>query len=233
MRLTTLLTALTAAILTAGPANAAIVLLGGFDGANDVALQSPTATDVSVTLSSSTGDITPGSGSFQSNDFTWGGTVLDVLPKDTNTRQIVQSGTVTPWSLTLTVTNNGSADVLLEDLHFRVKKDINNQGPPSATIAYTAGDLGSPSSNTYAIPNGITNHTVDLATLLSLADMTLGAGESATFTWTTDAPQDPDGNTGMRIDNFAISGEIVPEPGALALLFLGCLGLTSFTRCKR
>ena len=203
------------------------VLLGGFDGTNDVAYQSASATDVSVVLTSTTGDITPSGGSFQSNDFTWGGTVLDVLPLDTGNRQIVQSGTTTPYTLTLVVTNNGSDNVLLDQLHFRVKKDVNNQGPPSATIAYTAGDLGAPTSNTYAIPNGITNHTVGLSSLLGLGDTTLGAGESATFTWTTDAPQDPGGNTGMRIDNFAISGDIVaiPEPSSVVLVGLAGLGL--------
>lgn len=215
------LAAFAATALLAGSANAA-VLLGGFDGTNDVALQSPTATDVAVTLTASTGDITPSGGSFQSDDFTWGGTVLDVLPTDTNRRQIVQSG-VHPWSLTLVVTNNGTDIVVLDDLHFRVKKDVNNQGPPSVTIAYTAGDLGAPSSSGFAIPNGVTNHTVDLATLLSLGDTTLGPGESATLTWTTDAPQNPAGNTGFRVDNFAISGEIVPEPASLALIGLGVL----------
>lgn len=213
--------------MTAAPG---AVLLGGFDGTNDVALQSTTATDVSVTLTSSTGDITPGGGSFQSNDFTWGGTVLDVLPLDTGNRQIVQSGTVTPYSLTLVVTNNGSGDVTLDQLHFRVKKDVNNQGPPSVTIAYAAGDLGAPSSNGYAIPNGITNHSVNLATLLSLGDTTLGASESATFTWTTDAPQDPGGNTGLRLDNFAISGDVVPEPASTALIALGGLALLARRR---
>jgi len=233
MRLQITIAALFAAfVLAASSANAAI-LLGGFDGTNDVAYQSATATDVAVTLVASTGDITPSSGSFQSNDYTWGGTVLDVLPQDSGSRQIVQSGTVTPWSLTLTVTNNGSGNVVLDDLHFRVKKDVNNQGPPSVTIAYTAGDLGGPSSNSYLIPNGITNHTVDLATLLSLSDTTLGASESATFTWTTDAPQDPGGNTGLRIDNFAISGEVVaiPEPTSLALLCLA--GLAMIARRRR
>ena len=215
-----------AILITALPlitaANGASVLLGGFEGINDNAFQSPTATGVTVTLTSSTGDITPGGGSFQSNPSTWGTLALDVATTDAGNRQIVQSGS--PYTLTLTITNvSAAADVLLDSIHYWTKKDIANVGPPSATFAYTAGDLGAANSTSLAIANGVTPTDFALSGLLS--DLTLAVGESATFTWTTDPPQDPTGNTGLRIDNFAISGEVIPEPSSAALLGLGCLAL--------
>jgi hypothetical protein len=83
--------------------------------------------NTTVKLSSTTGDITPGGGSFQSNILLWGTTDLDVDPVDTNSRQIVHSGS--PFTLTPVVQNNDSLDLALDKIHFRVKKDVNNEGP--------------------------------------------------------------------------------------------------------
>jgi len=203
--------------IAVGTANAAPVLLGGFHGQNETAQQSGTISNVNVTLTSTTGDITQGFS--QINSTLWGTQALDVAPADDNSpapHAIVQTGTVTPFTLTLSITNNATANLILDSLHFIVKKDVNNQGPQDFTLAYTAGDLGSSTSSIIALPNGITGFDVSIgAGGLGLSDTTLSNGESATFTWTSGDPQDPDGNTAIRIDNFAISGVAVPAPAAL------------------
>jgi len=221
-------------LLTASAADAATVLLGGFHGQNETAQQSPSISNVDVVLTSTTGDITQGFS--QISSLLWGTQSLDAAPTDDNSpaaHAIVQQGTVTPFTLTLTITNNESSNLLLDSLHFIVKKDVNNQGPQNFTVAYTAGDLGAAANTLIALPNGITGFDVNIgAGGLGLSDTTLSNGESATFTWTPGAPQDSGGNTAIRIDNFAISGEVlaaIPAPTALPA-GLAVLGLVAMRR---
>jgi hypothetical protein len=209
-----------AAAATLPAAGIGTTLVGGFHGGNETALQSGTITNVNVTLTSSTGDITQGFSQITST--LWGATDLDV---DAPTGQtpaelaIIQATTITPFTLTLTVTNNDTVDLPLDALHFIVKKDTDNQGPQDFTIAYTAGDLGSPASTIIGLPNVITGFDVPLASFLG--DTTLAAGETATFTWTSGAPQDPAGNTAIRIDNFAISSPVAGPGGTTYAIWSG------------
>ncbi|MCH7225128.1 sialate O-acetylesterase [Haloferula sp. A504] len=193
-----------AAEATTDPEPVEPVLVGGFDGTNDVALQSPTMANTTVTLSSTTGAIA-NAGNFQSNSILWGTTDLDVDPVDTNSKAIVQFGS--PFTLTLVVQNNNSLDLALDKIHFRVKKDVNNEGPNKVTITYTAGALGPAGVSTeVTIPNGVTGHDVSFGDFL--ADTTLATGEFAYFTWSPGPPENPAGNTGFRVDNFAVSGTL-------------------------
>ncbi len=205
-----------AAATTHPAAGIGTTLVGGFHGANETALQSGTITNVDVTLTNTTGDITQGNSQISST--LWGTTALDVASPG-NTLAIFQGSTLTPFTLTLTVTNNQAVDLPLDALHFIVKKDINNAGPQDFTIAYTAGDLGSPASTIVGLPNGINGFDVPLAGFLG--DTTLAAGESATFTWTPGAPQDPAGNTAIRIDNFAISSPVAGPGGTTYAIWSG------------
>jgi len=218
-----------AAALTGGSTHAAPILLGGFGGTSPTAIQSPAATDVAVTLSSSQVAGVPTDGFSQINLATWGSAALDVAAPtigngDDLRRAVIQEGTNTAWTLQLQVTNNASLDLSLAQFHFISKKDLNNEGPNAGTLAYTAGDLtdGTGASTAFAIPNG-TNNTFDIDLSGFLTDTTLAPGESATFTWAHGAPEDPAGNTALRLDNVAISGELIPEPASLALLGMGGL----------
>lgn len=178
-------------------------LVGGFHGANETALQSPAIANVDVTLTSTSGDITQGNS--QTTSTLWGTTALDV-PSPGDTSAIVALGTATPFTLTLTVTNNGTEELPLEGLHFIVKKDYNGQGPRDFTIAYTTGNLGSPASTIVGLPDGTNGFDVPLAGFLG--DTTLAGGESATFTWTPGTPVNIETLNAIRLDNFAISSSL-------------------------
>jgi hypothetical protein len=233
----TYLTALVALLMVAASANAAI-LLGGFGGTSSTAIQSPSATDIAVTLTSPQVGGVPMDGFSQINNTLWGTAALDVAAPtigggDDLRRAVIQEGTVNPWTLVLQITNNGTLDIVLEQIHFRTKKDINNQGPNSGTLTYSSGDLSDTAgaSTGFSIPNGAGN-PFDITLSGFLNDTTLGAGESATFTWAHGAPEDPQGNTALRLDNFAISGTVseIPEPATLAM---GLLGLTMLAARRR
>lgn len=188
------------------------VLLGGYHGGNDSpnALQSPSISGISVTLvrTGTSMDITQGFSQIAAT--TWGTATLDVpAPTQTTPLAIFQGGTVPPITLILTITNNSGSDLLLDSIHYNIKKDINNVGPPSGSITYTSGDLADADGTSLAvtIPNGVTYHDYALSSFLT--DTTLANGESAVFTWTHNTPQDPSGNHSLRMDNLAISGELV------------------------
>lgn len=234
MTTTRTLSAMAIVGLMTASTNAAIVLLGGFDGVNNAAIQSPTISNIDVVgstfINGATQDMT--NGISQINNTNWGNTALDVdAPTigdgDDLRRAIVQSGTVdanddfNPWTVTVTITNNGGVDVVLDQVHFILKKDVNNQGPTAGALTYVTGDLtdADGADTGFAIPNGVNGFDIDLSGFLT--DTTLGTGESATFRFSHGEPQDPTGNTALRIDNLAISGEVVPEPASLALMGLG------------
>ena len=109
------------------------VLLGGFDGSNENAgvLQSASISGVDVTLTRGgpSNDITQGFSQIGST--LWGTTDLDVdaTIQSPNALAIVQAVTTTPFTLALTITNNGSSDLSLDKIHYIVKKDVANQGP--------------------------------------------------------------------------------------------------------
>lgn len=225
-------------------ANAASVLLGGYYGLNESgsALQSAASgvSDISVTLvrsGTASTDITQGFS--QINSANWGNTTLDVAAPtigngDDSRNAIFQSAAATAGThiLTLTITNNGTADLLLDSMHWWVKKDINDAGPNLQTLTYTTGDLADATgtgTGTFAISNGVVGYDVALSSFLT--DTTLAAGQAASFTWEHGDAQNPLANTALRMDNFAISGEVVPEPSSVALLGLG--GLALFARRRR
>lgn len=223
--------------------NGASVLLGGYHGGNESpnALQSAASgvSDVSVTLTRSgiSTDITQGFS--QINVATWGTTTLDVgapLGQTPAALAIFQGASTNAGDqvLTLTITNNGTLSVLLDSIHWNIKKDFADIGPNLQSLTYSSGDLadadGLGTSN-FTLANGTNGHDIALSSFLT--DTTLAAGESAVFTWTHGAAQDPapvSGNTALRMDNFAISGEIIPEPSAA---LLGGLGMLALLRRRR
>lgn len=231
MKIRIILTTLFVAFGLAVSSAPAAVLLGGFGGVSNTALQSGSISDVAVVgstvINGAPNDMT--NGISQINTPQWGGTTLDVLAPtigdgDDSRQAVVQDGnTNTPFTVRLTITNNHTTlDLSLAQIHFNLKKDVNNQGPNTGALTYTSGDLNDPNgtNTSFAIPNGA-NTPYDITLSGFLTDTTLGFGESATFTFSHGVPQAPGGNTGLRIDNFAISGEQIPEPASLMLLGLG------------
>lgn len=229
-------------------ADAESVLIGGFGGTSSTAIQSPLMTSISVSLTSPEVPAVPTQGFSQIDNPLWGSTALDVAAPtiaggdDLSNLAIRQGGTIPAWTLVLQVTNNGTADLLLDKIHFLTKKDANNAGPPSGTLTYTSGDLSDATgaNTTFSIPNG-SNIPFDIALDGFLTDTTLAPGESATFTWAHDAPQNPAGNTSLRVDNFAISGAFANQivlsantvatnaaPGTLVGSLLGPAGADAF-----
>jgi hypothetical protein len=218
--------------LAAGPANAASVLLGGYYGLNESgsALQSaaPGVSNISVTLARSglATDITQGNS--QITSLLWGNQALDVSPP-VNGGAIFQASSLNANNnvITLTITNNGTFDLVLDSMHWWLKKDVNNEGANLQSLTYSTGNLADAngsSTGTFALANGVVGYDVALNSFLM--DTTLVAGESASFTWTHGAAQNPLGNVGLRMDNFAISGTVaVPEPSSALLIGLAGLGL--------
>jgi len=222
--------------IAANSASGASVLLGGYYGLNEsgAALQSaaPGVSDITVTLTRSglSTDITQGFS--QVNTANWGNTTLDVAAPtnngngDNSSNGIIQGTSLNANDhvLTLTITNNGTEVLLLDSMHWWAKKDFANIGASLQSLTYSTGNLtdtiGAGTGN-FAFSNGVNGYDVALSSFLT--DTTLAAGESAAFTWTHGVAQDLAGNTNIRIDNFAISGTVVPEPSALALLGLGGL----------
>ena len=199
-------------------AQGATVLLGGYDG-NQAAMGTPSSIPVrhasavgNVSFTLSTSD--PIAGGFnwagmQSSNILWGTTDLDPDASTANNNCVfTQDG---PMTMTFTVTNTGTEDVTLQTLHWISKRDV-SASASAATITYASGDLAGTSGVHSLGGIGTTGHDFDLGSILT--DATLSAGQSATFTWY--AGGDTSINTRLRVDNFAISGNIAGTPGNFA-----------------
>ncbi len=224
-------------------AHGASVLLGGYHGGNDSpnALQSsaPGVSNISVTLTRSglSTDITQGFSQISTSN--WGTTALDVSAPTGQTPAelaIFQGASTNAGDqiLTLTITNNGLLTVLLDSIHWNIKKDFADIGPNLQSLTYSSGDLSDADglgTGNFTLANGTNGHDIALGSFLT--DTSLAAGESATFTWTHGDAQNQtpsSGNTALRIDNFAISGEVIPEP---SVALLGAIGFMALLRRRR
>lgn len=218
------ITPLLALPLIATSANAG-VLLGGFDGNN--AFNAPrqdasAAGSISVAIGIANAD-SLNNVPFQTTTTTWGTQDFDPDPVNSPERSVAV-GEI--YTVTMVVLNIGADDILLDSLHWRSKRDTNDSDT-TATITYASGTLADAdgASADVVLPSGIGN--VDFALSSILTDRTLSPGETATFNWATDS-----GTRWVRIDNFAISGDIIiPEPTSFALLSLG--GLLMAKRRRR
>lgn len=206
--------------------NAAVVLLGGFDGFNTLSSprQDASLSGIVVTL------VTNGNNNsipMQSAATTWGTKTFTPAPNTGDRAVVIQdTGALT---ITLQITNNNAGSLRLDQIHWAAKRDGNNSAT-GATIAYTAGNLtetfGTNSGNISLGDLATKNFDYTLSTMLT-NDRTLATGESATFTWTSTTPTI---NQRLRIDNFSISGELIPEPSSA---LLGGLGLLALLRRRR
>jgi len=220
--------------LIASSAQGQVVLLGGWEGLNDgLAPKQSSSVSGSVTttlFNNNLGNNDVTNSFSQINTPLWGTTDLDVDAATIGNGDDNRNGIWNAFAaltLTLTVTNNGAQDLVLDSIHFNVRRDAAS-AQNLATITYTAGNLSdSTGSNTTTALSGTggngTGYDIDLNSFLT--DTTLANGESATFTWASSGGT----SGGHRLDNFAISGSVIPEPSSFALLLAG-LGLLTLRR---
>ena len=213
-------------------ANAATILLGGYDGTN--AIGSPKQ-DAAAVGNFSFGASFSGTvinnrfnpGAFYNGGALWGNTSFTTAADSSNNSNFLLVD-VHPVTLTFVATNTGTQDILLDAFHWRAQRD-RGTSPTVATITYTAGDLtdtvGGSADQTMGTAASSSNAGYDFALSSILTDRTLAAGESATFTWVTNDMDDR-----LRLDNFAISGSVIPEPSSAALLGLAGLALVARRR---
>ncbi|MDT8390832.1 MAG: PEP-CTERM sorting domain-containing protein [Lentisphaeria bacterium] len=170
------------------------------------------------------------SGSYYSNDGTFGGTVGGA--STANTRGIrVSAGFPTA---TFTLTNSTGTDYTINSLHFDY--EVREAGT-GFTLVYTSGGLGPASTTIATVPtvpfigynDGAFDYTDYDYTLASfLTDIRLADGESAVFTFTTTGGS----NSSKFIDNIAFQGTSIPEPTTAILAGLGLMGVC-FRRRRR
>ena len=231
------LTTLLAMSLIASSAEAATVLLAGFDGhqtANNAAspktltapLQDVSAVgNVTVALSTTSAlvnGVFSWAAGFQSSTAIWGSASTFTPAASTADNNAVYAHDALA-TITMTVTNTGSDIVSLTTLMMRVKRDSDVGSATGIRVTYLSGDLTDTAGSNalFALNGGATTVGYDFALSNLISDFTLAAGQSATFSWASE------GGSGSRtrFDNIGLSGEItaVPEPSALALLGLGGL----------
>ncbi|MFK7910123.1 MAG: PEP-CTERM sorting domain-containing protein [Akkermansiaceae bacterium] len=216
-------TILAAALLGVNSTHGA-VLLGGFDGENAYNAPKQDASVVGAVNVLLTG---PGNSGvpLQTLSPLWGTQAFLPAAESTNddTVGIFDAGSAL---LTIQIINTGTNDLNLEQLHWWKKRDTNDS-PDQLTITYVSGDLSDADGVNESISLGTTaTEGIDYNLSNIVSDLTLAAGESATFSWAADYSGIPPATTRrLRVDNFAISGEVVPEPSTTALLGLGGLAL--------
>lgn len=222
-------------------AHGTTVLLAGFDGnqtENNASnpktlsgpLQDPTAVGkISVVLSTTSTLTSPGfdwAAGFQGSSILWGTTDLAVDASTAN-NNAVYSHDADLAMITVTINNTGTTIIDLESLHMRVKRDNAAGSATGIRVTYQSGDLSDTDgvNNLFALNSAASTVGYDFSLSSFMSDLTLGAGESAVFTWASE------GGTGSRtrFDNVALSG-VIPEPSAV---LLGSLGLLALLRRRR
>lgn len=219
----------------------AVILLAGFDGnqtENNVSnpktltapLQDASAVGkVTVGLSTTSTLTSPGFDwalGFQSSSTLWGTTNFDPDASTAN-NNAVYSHDADLAVITMTINNIGTATILLDSLHMRVKRDNAAGSATGIRVTYVSGDLTDTDgvNDAFALNAAASTVGYDFALSNLISDFSLAAGESATFTWASE------GGSGSRtrFDNIALSGAI-PEPSAA---LLGSLGMLALIRRRR
>lgn len=132
------------------------------------------------------------------------------------------TGGVGFYSFIVTAGANG---LILEGFHFDAQRKRGNSpefwSVQASNGDITLGNLDSGTLNFVLAANGPSDHADIDIDLTGLADNYLAPGEFATIriNFTGGVPTNTDQKT--YLDNVAITGQIVPEPGSLALLGLG------------
>lgn len=199
----------------------------------------------SWSIADSGGD--PGRGS--SEDTTWGtfaGPPAASAVTDQGTANFTLTNAKTDGEVTLTITNNGAADLVLEAFHmdalaFRPKAartyalnvlsgDITNGN------VFTSGDpMNDNSTNAvFHLGGGLSGHDqhedIELP-LTGLADNVLEVGGTAVIQIAfSNGVGDGSGGHHLFLDNVAISGSVVPEPATLSLIAFAGIGIMAVRR---
>ena len=152
---------------------------------------------------------------------TWGTTAFTPAADTSNGNNVVT--VVGATNISFYIENTGTQTITLENLHFDARRNT-VAASTQVTFAYTTGDLAGTSGVQELVAT--TTSTGYEISLSFLTDNTLAAGQSATFTFSNNA-----GAERLLIDNLGISGTIaVPEPSAA---LLGGIGLLALLRRRR
>ncbi|MFC7335941.1 PEP-CTERM sorting domain-containing protein [Haloferula chungangensis] len=218
--------------LAASSMTSSAALIAGWDAGDGAATYTNGVTATATVATgtwSGTGDASLGAMGY-SPDQTWG--TLGVPAASINTSALsLNNGTV--GSIAFLVTDTTGIDSDLTTFHF----DTGTLRPKSAvnwSLDITAGDLtvgnvtsGATTPNTGGSWDWF-NYDIDLT---GLADNTLDANGSVTFTLSFTGVDDGAGGHNQGLDNVGVSNSLpVPEPSALAL---GLLGTGFFFRRRR
>jgi hypothetical protein len=178
------------------------------------------------------------SATFNSNDGTFGTTAGAATTGDA----LILSQQNNALTVTLTLINNTGSEYSLSSIGFDFAPRTNaggDAGPRSFALSYVSGNLGTGPvaiGSQSSLPIWIANTTnvqsnfpdYDLALSPALSDTTLANGEQAVFTLVLS--NFTQASVGSVLDNVAIVGNLVPEPGGGVLALAGGLCLSARRR---
>jgi alpha-galactosidase len=227
LQMKTKFTIFAVALAVAVSADAQSVLLAGFDGnqTENNAVSPKTLTgplqhssavgNVEISLSTSStlvNNVLDWAAGFQGSSILWGTTDLDPDASTANNNAVYAHDALA--TIQMTVTNTGTSDVSLAQLHMRVKRDNATTSATGIRVTYVSGDLTDTAGSNALIALNAAASTVgyDFALSNLISDIILAAGESATFTWASE------GGTGgrTRFDNIALTGTVSGGPDIAA-----------------
>lgn len=239
-------------------ASAATIVIAGLDDWDSTTAPTVPVTAAGVTAtataSASSGNwsISDSSGRGSSGDTTWGTFDGNGVPASAVTDVGPANFTVTNGrpsaEVTLTITNNGAADIDLETFHMDVVAfrpnaprtySLNVLAGSDITVGTVVASDGMPMNDNSTndithIGGGLgTGHDVhddlDLS-LAGLADNTLANGESAIIQIAFSDGTGSGGGHHLFLDNVAVSGNVIPEPATMSLLALAGIGILAGRR---
>lgn len=241
---------LAGASLVGSTNSSAAAVIAGWDSWNS--LSTPTAsvltadvTGTAVTSGGWTNVENSNSGRGASSDGTWGsfvGPAAATTAITPNGNMSLTNGKVS-GDFTFTITNNGLADIVLENFHFdayafRPNAARTYELSVLAGGAITSGVVFTSATDAITSIGGLTNTNhdeidLDLSLLGGSADLTLEAGGSVQLLLAFSDGSGSGGGHHLFVDNVALSGTVapIPEPSALGLAMIGALGF--FIRRRR
>jgi hypothetical protein len=237
-------------IAAATSASGQVVLIGWNTFNGDTANETPSETaDPNITGTLSGGNLENTTVNIASTTY---GTAYSFTPSATDLGISANSFNNGNRRIDFTITNNTGADISLDSIHFdaQLQFDSDSGGATLDLVHLSGNPVGSGASDLldgFAFrnlfnPGGTRDPASVLAggdfsalyqynvSLSPMADVALANGETAAFRIQVNNVDATNG-VGVKIDNIAYSGTIVPEPSTFAILAgFGALGLVMYRR---